>query len=346
MRFWFGSCVALLCMACPTMVTPPLTSVSPPSLEQAHLLYQPTADASGLLGRAVSLRPDGTWIMADERAPGCSVTEREVISSWTREYEEDLGNVAFASAEASRLAQLRADYGQHLRARGTIRNLRVLKADLSGPCGEQVITSVQIGTGTRELFYRRESSAGAGVGAGSVGVRAGVQGWQRSRERLDWDQEQAWAFTLAQMTEAPNIRLGIDMPAELQDGDQYTIEVLAPRQVWLIALCEEADGRASVLIPNREHPALVIPAGQRRVLPAMQATLRDARSEAREKIVLYAFTSQEEYEDFRPPAGAISSEEATRYHRGLPERLSKLPRRRWGRGEMTYLIQPKKSGSQ
>ncbi|HKO90214.1 MAG TPA: hypothetical protein VJU61_03615 [Polyangiaceae bacterium] len=341
---WLESCFIGLCVGCAPALQAPSAPVPPPPAGDDHLLYQPLANAADLLGRAVTRGADGAWVIAEELAPGCHVNEREVTSRWTREYEEDAGNLAFASASATSLAQLKLEYGEQLRARVTIQNAKLLSADLSGPCGEQVITSVKIGTGTRELLYRREGSAGGSVGVSGLGAEAGAQQWQRSRERLEWQDDQAWAFTIGERADAPNIRLGIDMPAELTDGEQYNIEVQAPRQVWLIALCEEADGRTSILLPDRENPTVVLPPGERRALPAMQAALRDSKLEAREKIVLYAFTSAEDFEDYRPPSGAVSIEDSTAYHRALPERLSKLPRKRWGRGETTYLIKPKVGG--
>lgn len=330
-----------LCIACMPALPPPPPPSAPATRGDDHLLYQPTADASGLLGLAVTRGPDGVWVLADERAPGCHVTEREVTSVWKRDFEEDIGNLAFAGASVSTLAELKLEYGNQILTRSTIENVRVLTADLSGPCGEQVIKSVKIGSGKRELMYRQASNAGARAGVVGVGAGAGAEGWQRSRERLEWQDPQAWAFTVSSMGLGQNVRLGIDMPTELTDGEEYRIELSSPQEVWIIALYEEADGRAGILLPNRESPTVVVSAGQRHPLPVMQVGLRNPTAEAREKIVIVAFTAREDYEDFRPPAGAVSEAEATAYHRALPERLSKLPRKRWGRGEMSYVIKPK-----
>lgn len=251
--------------------------------------------------------------------------------------------MAFGQASASTLAHLRLRYGSQIRARSKIKNARVLIADLSGPCGERVIKTVNIGTGMRELDYRREAAGDTGVAIAGVGIAAGARDWQHTGERLAWDDEQAWGFTVGGVAGAERIRLGIDMPTELTDGDEYTIQVSAARQVWIVALYEEAGGGVGILLPNGENPSVVVAAGQRRPLPAMRVSLRDPALEAREKIVIYGFTEQEDYEDFRPPAGALSEAAANEYHEALPERLRALPSKRWTRAEISYIIKPRAS---
>jgi hypothetical protein len=313
----------------------------PPPPANEHLLYEPTGDALGLLGRAVSQGPDGELVIADELAPGCHVTPREVQSSWTREYEEDIGNVAFASTSIAALVSLRGKYGTQIRTHQKISNLKEIRADLQGSCGDVVITSVKVGTGSRELQYRREASGGGDVTVAGNGVGGGVEDWKRIGESFVWTDAQAWSFSVGKVAGAESIRLGIEMPSEMTDGDQYTIQVSAARDVWIVALYEEADGRAGILLPNQQNPNVVVAAGQRRPLPTMSVALREPAVAAREKMVLYAFTEKEDYEDFRPPAGAVSESEATSYYRSLAERLSKLPTKRWGRGEVNYLITPR-----
>lgn len=323
----------------PAAVPPP-----PPPPANEHLLYEPTGNAVELLGRAVTMGPDGQMVIAEELAPGCQVTSREVQSSWTRTYEADIGNIAFASASIPVIGSLRGKYGSQIRTRTEVTNEKELIVDLGGPCGEMVIKSVKVGTGSRDLQYRREASAAADVKAYGIGVAGGDDDWERIGQSLKWSDPQAWAFTVGKFASGESIRLSIEMPTELTDGDQYTIRVSSTQQVWIIAFYEEADGRAGILLPNQETPNVLVTSGQRKPLPPMRASLRDPAVAARENIVLYAFTEKEDYEEFRPPAGAVSEADATAHYRGLGERLSKLPRKRWALSKIAYLIRPREPG--
>jgi hypothetical protein len=334
----------LVSLACGGPDRPPKGPPQPTPAGSEHLLYEPTGNASGLLGRAVTMGPDGQLVIAEELAPGCHVTMREVQSSWTRTYAEDIGNIAFASASIPVIGNLRGQYGSQIRTHTKITNQKELVADLSGPCGELVIKTVKVGTGSRDLQYRREASASGDVSAYGVGVRGGDDDWERIGQSLKWDYPQAWAFTVSKFATAESVRLSIEMPTELTDGDQYTIRVSSTQQVWVIAFYEEADGTAGILLPNQESPNVVVTSEQRKSLPTMRVSLSNPAVASREKIVLYAFTKKQDYEDFRPPAGAVSEADATAYYRGLSERLSKLPRRRWAVGEMAYVIKPRGAG--
>jgi hypothetical protein len=306
-----------------------------------HLLLTPTGSPAELLGRAIEAGPNGELVIADERAPGCRVEVREIEAVWDREYDEDLGKIAIVAASIPAVVDLRAKYGTHIRARARIKNIKQLVGDFSGPCGEVVIKSVKVGRGSRELQYRREQGISTGAAVAGVGAHGELKDWKVIGSKLSWDRDQAWAFNIAKGARVENFRLSVAMPTELKDGDQYTLSVTATRQAHLVVLCEEADGRLSVLLPNADHPEVAVPAGDRRAVPAMRVSLRVADQPAREKIVVYAFSEREDFEDFRPPAGATSDDEALAYYKGLEQRLSALPRRRWTRQEISYLISPK-----
>jgi hypothetical protein len=338
------SLLAGLVLACGSLQSAPQLPElpSPGGLgSDGHLLLNPTGDGEQLLGRAVTKGPNGEFVLAEELAPGCHVTVHEAPAAWHRDFEEDLGDLAVGSASLPVLGGLRAKYGRQIRAKAAIDNVKELVADVSGPCGDVIVKSVKVGTGSRELQYRLESEAGLDAKIGEAGLTAHSQSWRRIGETLSWKQEQAWAFTAGSVPGAESIRLAIEMPEQLTDGQEYTLQVTAARQVWVVALFEEAEGRAGVLLPNSENPYVVVPQGERQPLPTMRVSLREPRVAAREKIVLYGFVEKEDYLDFRPPAGAISEAESTSYFKGLEGRLSALPRRRWGRAEVAYLIKPK-----
>lgn len=306
-----------------------------------HLLLTPTGDGPALLGRAVSEGAGGVLVIADERAPGCHVDVREVQSAWHREYQEDLGKVAVASASLPSIGGLRAQYGSQIRAQASIANVKELVADVSGPCGDVVVKRVKIGTGSRELQYRKDADVQMDVTVAGVGTQGGTGNWERIGSRLAWDQEQAWAFAVSKVESGDALQLRVDMPTEMVDGTEYSVRITSTRQVWLVVLNAEADGRAGILLPNSTSQAVSVGPDAGMSLPLMRVSLRNPITAAREKIVLVAFTERADYDDFRPPAGAVSDEDAAAYLRGLDARLAALPRKRWSRTEVSYLIQPK-----
>jgi hypothetical protein len=180
-----------------------------------------------------------------------------------------------------------------------------------------------------------------GIAVADVELQGGHNDWECIGQRLRWDEAHAWALTAGSVTAPQTIEISIAMPQDLYDWDQYAAVLAVARDVWVIAFYEEADGKAGILLPNGENPQLFVAKGERRPLPTIQVSLRDANIMSREKFVVFAFADKEDYAEFRPPAGAISDDEATAYYRSMRDRLATLPPKRWGRAEMAYVIRPK-----
>jgi hypothetical protein len=302
-----------------------------------QLLLNPTGDPEALLGRVVTADPGGGWVVADARAPGCEVGVRRVQSHYAREVLEDTGRVASLSLGREQLASLSAKYGKRLRKYAKIENVEVLEADLRGPCGEHVIRAVKVGTGTSELGYFEERGAGVEVPTGHGDVGAKAESWRRVNATLRWDTPQAWAFTVGASGTGGAVDLVVHMPDMLAHGQAFAPEIEVKRSVWLVVLYEAADGSVGVLLPATGAPVQQALAGERVVLPSFTAEAVGA-AQTHERLRVYGFVERGDFDQFRPPAGALSSEQAKRYASELPERLRAIPQRRWVRTEFGYVI--------
>ena len=124
---------------------------------QANLLLFPIADAEALLGRAVQLTQDGAWTIADARAPGCEVEVQRVKAAYSTHRRVDVGSMTAVSAGYAKLVGFEAHYGHTNKADIDIKNTVILKADLRGACGENVVDTVFVGTGKRAGRNERRS---------------------------------------------------------------------------------------------------------------------------------------------------------------------------------------------
>ena len=63
-------------------------------------------------------------------------------------------------------------------------------------------------------------------------------------------------------------------------------------------------------------------------------------AEDQETVIVYGFTEREDFEQFRPPAGAVSSAQVDEYVSQVDQRLGarELPRSRWTKETFTYTI--------
>jgi hypothetical protein len=278
-------------------------------------------------------------VVADARAPGCDLSVTRVPSAYEREVLEDAGRVAMLSIGREHIAKLEAKYGKRLRKYAKIENVEVLEADLRGTCGDRVIKAVKVGTGTSELQYFEEVGGGVQVptGQGSAGASAGR--WNRAESALRWESPQAWAFTVGQPDTGGAVDLVVHMPAVLKDGQSFAAEVEVKRPVWLVVLYEAADGSVGVLLPSNAGPAEFVRAGERVALAPFDAVANAGEARTHEMLRVYGFLERGDFDQFRPPAGALSPEQAKAYAAELPARLQGIPRRRWVTTEFGYVIE-------
>ncbi len=307
-----------------------------------HLLVEPVGDAKGLLGRPVTIQPDGGIEIADALAPGCEITVRETLSSWKRTFHQGADKVAGFSAQLGKVANLRAQYQEGVRLETSVKNERTLLADLRGPCGDLVITSVKMGTGQREFQYRQSIEGGAHGGWQSISAGGGGAANQSTGGALSWDTLQAWAFTIGTVSDANQAEISIDMPGELKPGDRFAPAITAgERDLWLIVITCCGDDQCMVLRPSHKIPAECAPKGSTTKLWPMVAAAAADGGDSMERMIVYGFPEEGDFKQFAPPKGVLSVEDATRYTRELAQRLeqnNEIPARRWTRSEFRYVV--------
>ena len=305
-----------------------------------HLLYSPEGDASGLLGREVTRDADGHYVIASERRPGCRAEPTTVANGYHRDYRSELRDAAGVAASVRRIAELSAHYEGRLFLRLSVDNVHVLRADLTGDCGEQVITEVKVGTGSREIVHARGGGGEVTIDLGPAG--GGTAGGERERseqETLQWGEPQAWAFKLSAGNKGAN-DIRIVMPEILTAGTRFTARVEVAKALWLVVLYRDAAGHHGVLLPRGKHEVLA--EGASLALPDMIPSNVEGHAEDRETLLVYGFTEEADYHQLKPPAGAISTEQTDAYAAELAARLDRgeIPRARWTSTEFTYLIRP------
>ncbi len=333
----------LLILACgpkPPVVTP---DKLPGADTGEHFLVQPTANAEGLLGREVTRASDGGWVIADALAPGCERTVRGEESVWTRKQQQAAERVAGLSVNVSKLGKLMTKYEKRVRMVAEISNTEILRADLKGTCGELVITTVKVGTGKRELQYHREVGGGAKGGWSVIGAEIEAGSMDSLAGSLTWERPQAWAFSVGGVVGADDAEISIIMPERLKPGEQFAPEITAgERDLWLVVISCDDTGQCAVLRPSSKIPTEVVPARQTMKLWPMEAMAASDGGESREKMIVYGFPEEGDFKQFKPPAGALSSQEAAQYRQDLEGRLKdkkEIPTRRWTQSEFGYVVE-------
>jgi hypothetical protein len=312
----------------------------PPELDAGeHLLVTPRGNPEDLLGRTVTADARGGFIVSDERPPGCEVVVKRVPEKWNRTYQQDAGHAAHVGTGETPIGSLEVKTGNQYRIDATVDNIEVLHADLRG-CKGTVVDSVKVGTGSREIKMRKETTVDAKARVKGVPVGAGASKWRAVERAHSWNEPQAWAFTVRDITDQGDIRLDIVMPSMLHDGDTFDVQVLTSRQVFIVAGFLREDGTAGILVPRSDQAKPVITAGSD-LRVRLQARSRSPGASQREKFVVFAFAEEGDFDMYRPPQGAIDDTTAGSYFQELPGRLEKgLPSRRWSSKVVHLMIEP------
>ena len=215
-----------------------------------RLLYLPEGDPESLLGREVTEDAEGHTVIAGERLPGCVATVRKVDTAFERDYESELRNLAGFEATVKRMVELEGHYESGLRLRLHVENAHVLRAELSGNCGDQVVAEVKVGTGSREVVQLKQGGGSVKVDGGPAGG-GGASGERSATEAdtLSWDTPQAWAFTLTDGN-VGRASVEIRMPESLVAGQRFTPSVRVNEPLWLVVLYRDAQGHHGVLAPR------------------------------------------------------------------------------------------------
>jgi hypothetical protein len=309
-----------------------------------RLLFEPSGDPEGLLGRPVRAAADGSWEIEDQRAPGCEVTIRKEPRSGHAQYFEDAGRVASVGVGRGAALGLQAKYGKNAKVELSIDHTEILRADLTGTCGEKVITRVKVGTGRRDVLRERGGEASAGVPVNGVTASGKFAGWQRAGASQTWDQPQAWAFAVGTGTTSAD-DLKVFMKPRVKPGERFTPEIEVARDMWLIVLYRDANGDHGVVLPDADpnRAPIVIKGGSRVVLPEFIAeSLPGHEAEAvKETLLIFGFPAEGDFKSCRPPPGILTPAEANAYATELQTtRLGALPRHRWTSTSFGYLIEP------
>ncbi|MBA3548339.1 MAG: DUF4384 domain-containing protein [Nannocystis sp.] len=310
-----------------------------------HFLLEPTSEAEELLGRAVHISKDGGWTIAGERAPGCQVRVKRSTAEYEKSYRIGLGDMTAISGGYTELLQLEARYGRSVEAAMKIQNLETLTADTEGPCGEVIVNSVRIGTGERRLVRKAEAGVQGRVGKGPVVVAAGREGLTDVSDEMKWTSPQGYAFTYGELPQRKVFDFQASVPNSVVDGQEIEFEFNASEDAYLVVFFLEESGAGAVLYPNALVPVPMVKAGKSLTLPTPEelkiaAQLRDPLIPARETLVVYAFTTREEFEQFKPAAMG-DGDNAVPYAANLTQALAGVPISRWARSTLTYDIQPK-----
>ena len=246
-----------------------------------RLLYLPDGDPASLLGREVTTDAQGHTVVAAERKPGCTVAIQKIATSFERDYESELRNVAGFQATVQRMVELEGHYENGLRLRLRVDNDHVLRGEVSGDCGDHVITEVKVGTGSREVVQLERGGGSAKINGGPAGG-AGVSGERSTSEQevLAWDSPQAWAFALSSGN-VGRAAVEIQMPESLVAGARFTPKITVNAPLWLVVLYRDAEGHHGVLAPRGGRSA-VHASGATVDLPALIPSNLPGHSEDRE----------------------------------------------------------------
>ena len=305
-------------------------------------LLEPRGNPELLLGLPVE-EVEGRPVIGEARRPGCEVAVREIPSQWSNHFMQDLGRTAAFSAGWRQVGELQASYGKTLRVESQVENTVELQADLRGPCGAKVITSVLVGSGWREVQYAKEGSGGGSVNL--HGGKLGAEGasWDRAGGRFAWTEPQAWAFGLGDGA-TTDADIHVEMPAQLEAGQAFTPQITVGRDLWLIVVYRDAEDKHGVVFPSAQLRAYRVAAGEGIELPTMVAWTLEGHERDYEELIVYGFGEEGDFKAFAPPAGALSPERADAYVRELERRLNdsnEIPRKRWSSTSFGFEISAK-----
>jgi hypothetical protein len=317
---------------------------------QNNLLLFPVEGAEDLLGRAVHVTADGAWTIADGRAAGCEVEVQRVKSAYSTRRVVDVGSMTAVSAGYAKLVGFEARFGHANKADIDIKNTEILRADLRGPCGDDVVDTVFVGHGKRSLLASAELDAKVSGTIGALTPGASTENATKIVDTTEWETDQAYGFTYKKMSDAEALELKVVIPSAIADGDKVEARFETSKKAYLIVYYLEDDGKGDVLWPSNEEPEPAAAPGKAAVLPSekeraqglvIKAALRDAKKAARESLVVYAFREKADFDRLKPSAGGTSDDGAG-FAAGITKKIKDVPLSRWSRSVMSYTIQPKR----
>jgi hypothetical protein len=341
----------MLTSCSPTLPPPALT---PPPQEardtgQSHLLLFPEANAESLLGRAVQKSADGSWTIADARAPGCEVAATREKATFHTSRKIDAHSMTSLAGGYAKLVSLEVKFGRQNTADIDIDNAEILRADTRGACGELVVDKVFVGHGRRSISASAQAGGSADVHIGVVNAAPSVDTGQSQTDAVAWADDQAYGFTVRENAKVEPLEVRVGLPSILFEGDYVTAQFDAAQPAWLVVYYLDGTGHADVLWPSNEEPAPRVAPDAPAILPSAKersqdihykATLLKPGQPSHETLVVYAFADQRDFDAMKPAAGSENAD-GPAYAAELTKKLQGIPISRWSRAVVGYTIQPK-----
>jgi hypothetical protein len=345
--------VGLIALAAcsPTLPPPALHPAAPESheTEQSHLLLYPEANAESLLGRAVQHAADGSWTIADARAPGCEIAATREKAAFHTSRKVDAHSMTSLAGGYAKIVSLEVRFGRQNTADIDIDNAEILRADMRGACGELVVDSVFVGHGKRSITASAQAGGSADVHVGIVSAAPSVDTGQSQADAISWADDQAYGFTVRENAKVEPLEVRVGLPSFISEGENVTAQFDAAQPAWLVVYYLDGTGHADVLWPSNEEPAPRAAPGAPAILPSekersqgihYQATLLKPGQPSHETLVVYAFADRRDFDALKPASGSESAD-GPAYAAELTKKLQGIPMSRWSRAVVGYTIQPK-----
>jgi hypothetical protein len=351
--FTLAVCSAACHLACNPTVPPP--ALAPNGAEshdtdQSHLLLFPESNGESLLGRTAQRAPDGSWTLADTRAPGCEVSARHEKAAFHTSRKLDAHSLTSLAGGYARVVSLEAKFGRKNTADIDIHNTEILHADLRGACGDLVVDTVFVGHGKRSIKASAEAGGSADVHTGVLSASPKIDAAQSQDDDVAWTDDQAYGFTVHENAKVEPLEIRVDLPSIVDEGAKLAVHFEAAQPAWLVVYYIDGHGHADVLWPSNEEPAPRVAPDAPAVLPSPRElsqgisykfTLLEPGRPARETLVVYGFADKRDFDALKPAAGTASAD-GPKYAAELTQKLQTVPMSRWSRAVVGYVIEPKR----
>ena len=303
--------------------------------ESEHLIAEPRA-AEAFLGH-VATKTETGWSVARELQIDCRLQPKSEPNGVHNRYAQSLEKTGGFHVGKEGWARLYAAFGSHVRVVFDVTTDAIIEVDTSG-CGkpgEYVIYGVKVGRGARTLESVSTRAGGVETSKWAL-LKADGGGYDGVETQIDWQRPLAWSFSVEQIKDGSIGLSARPSTAQVEHGSQYEIELSARRQVWVVVVLEEADGRLSLLYPHAKY-RYIVPASELLRLPVV-AELRDGVTPTQDRVQVYGLTSEEDFEALRPSSGFLDARQVASYVDDLERRLSRLDQSEWEMVEFSVQI--------
>jgi hypothetical protein len=341
----------LFVLACKGTLPPPdldAHKAEAHATEQGNLLLYPVADAEDLLGRPVHVTKDGAWTISDARNPGCNVEVKKQASQYKAKRQVDVESLTSMSAGFNKLISAQAKFGRANKADIDIDNTQIYRADVSGPCGDNVVDTVFVGHGSRKLLASAEQSMGVEGAINGITPKLSADGKSKLVDELEWKDDQAYGFSYKKMSNEPALEVTPQLPSFLTEGQKVEVKLESNRKAWIVVYYLDGTGKGDVLWPSNEEqfptvepdkPAVLPSAAEQKAGIVIKASLLKPGEASRETFVVYAFADKADFDRLKPRAGG-SDVDGAMYAGFLSTKIGSVPRSRWSRSILSYVITP------